>query len=150
MIERQTYGPFEQKRHKDFSRADLEFYSINTFRPSFGVHIYINDEEVNEENYSTSRSSYAGCFFIFGHSECAGDVDHCHIPTEYRRFDDRPSHPLTPAFKRVTVTEAMRKALKSGSKITITLIIGTDAETKEIEGEQLLDFKGLNLAFFAE
>lgn len=150
MIEKQTYGPFEQKCHKDFSRADLEFYGINTFRSSFGVHIYINDDDVNEENYGTSRSSYAGCFFIFGHSECAGDENHCHIPKEYRRFDDRPSHPLTPAFKRVTVTEAIRKALESGSKITITLIAGTDADVKEIEDDKLLDFKGLNLAFFTE
>lgn len=33
-----------------------------------------------------------------------------------RRFEDRPSHPLTRVFKRVVITDALRRALQTGAR----------------------------------
>ena len=90
MIEKYTFGPIKHGLGATFERADLEIYSIDTFRPSFSALVFFNDDQVDEENCGEERESYAGRFSIFGHAQCVGDDGHCDIPTSRRRFDDRP------------------------------------------------------------
>jgi excisionase family DNA binding protein len=71
-----------------------------------------------------------------------------HVPLTTRRFDDRPSHPLTPGFRRVVVTRALRTAVSKGKRITITLVACTSANKNEIEGDYLLETSGLQLVAY--
>ena len=65
MPETHQYGPIQHGAPARFSRADLEFYSINHFRPSYTALIYFNDAEVNEHNATLSRPSFAGQLLDF-------------------------------------------------------------------------------------
>ena len=66
-----------------------------------------------------------------------------------RRFDDRPSHPLTRAFKRVVVTDALRRAVPEGGAVSLTIVVTyDDGIDMEFEGE-ILDLTGIGLALFA-
>lgn len=148
MFEKRVFGPFHHRVERSFARADLEFYSINHFRPSYAARVFFNDDDVDEDNCEENRDSYAGRFSVFGHPQCAGDDDHCEAPKSHRRFDDRPSHPLTRAFRRVIITDSLRRAVQEGDEVTITVISATSAEADEIKGDQLLDFEGLRLVTF--
>jgi hypothetical protein len=148
MPETHRYGPIVHGAPARFSRADLEFYSIDHFRPSFTALIYFNDAEVDEHNATTSRPSYAGSFSIFGHRFCSGDEGHCDVHDHGNRFDDRPSHPLTPAFKRVMVTEALRRVQEAGQpELYITVVCFAEPD-QESESTPLLEFTGMQLALF--
>ena len=147
MPEMHSFGPIKHGAPVSFQRADLEFYRINHFRPSYTALIYFNDLEVNDQNATQDRPSYAGCFSIFGHRSCSGDEGHCEIHEHTGRFDDRPSHPLTPAFKRVIVTDAVRRLQESGQEdLAITVVCFPDPTVEFTP--PLLEFSGMQLSFF--
>jgi hypothetical protein len=147
MGEKHVFGPIELAVDPEFSRADLEFYGIDHFRPSYVAEIFFNDPEVDEASADEDRPSYAGRFAIFGHERCLGDEGHCVVHEYVRRFDDRPSHPLTRAFKRVLVTDAVRR-LAGADELTVTVIATTAPDLDgEYEGS-LLSFEGLQLSTF--
>lgn len=147
MVETHQFGPFRHGANIDFVRADLEFYGINHFRPTFAADIYFNDPDISEEDTSPSRDSYAGSLAVFGHNVCYGSDGHCEVTQGNRRFDDRPSHPLTRAFMRVTVTDAFRKAVATGEELTITVVAECNGPLSD-DQRPLLDFKGLQLVTF--
>lgn len=147
MVEKRVLKAFRHDVVEEFSRADLEFYGINHYRPSYTVHVYFNDKRVPTDDVDEERASYAGSFSVFGHAKCAGDDDHCIVPPGQRRFDDRPSHPLTKAFKRVVVTDALQRAVDAGERLSVTLVAFADAEADEVDGK-LLDFEGMQLVAF--
>ena len=143
--ERRVEGPVALPEHTDFSRADLELYGINHFRPSYTVHVYLNAPDADD--LDPTGDSYAGSFSIFGHQRCYGSEGHCEVHDHLRRFDDRPSHPLTRAFKRVVITEALRRVLQSGTReVTITFDVIAPAEAPA--DEPVLDLQGLQIATF--
>ena len=45
MIEKYVFGPVAYERPAEFSRADLEFYGIDHFRPSYHARIFFNDAD---------------------------------------------------------------------------------------------------------
>lgn len=147
MVEKNGIKAFLHDVAGEFTRADLEFYGINHYRPSYTVYVYFNDKRVPTDDVDEERPSYAGSFSVFGHATCAGDDGHCVVPLGQRRFDDRPSHPLTKAFKRVVVTDALRRAVNEGEKLSVTLMAFTDAEPDEVDGK-LLEFEGMQLVTF--
>ncbi|MEM1299242.1 MAG: hypothetical protein AAGH68_08160 [Pseudomonadota bacterium] len=61
----------------------------------------------------------------------------------------RRNHMLTKAFKRVDITEPLRKAMKKGKKLSITLVAGTGDEEgmNEVDGK-LLSFSGMQILTF--
>jgi hypothetical protein len=147
MAELHTLGPVATPGETSWARADLEFYGINHFRPSFVARIFFNDPDVDVENASPERPSYAGQFAIFGHQRCSGDQGHCEVHLDARRFDDRPSHPLTRAFKRVLVTDALRKCSDAGT-VSVSIVVTCDPDELSPEHEPLLDFQGMQLTTF--
>jgi hypothetical protein len=147
--EKYEFGPVELPAATNFSRADLELYRINHFCPSFVAHVFFNDDDVDIENASEDRPSYAGTFALLGHQRCVGDEGHCDVPTEARRFDDRPSHPLTRAFRRVVVTEALRRTLAETAEVSITIIVTARADEDLEHDGPLLDLAGLQISCFA-
>jgi hypothetical protein len=143
--QRHVIGPVAMPEYRDFRRADLEIYRINHFRPSFTTHVYLNAPDTDD--LEVTHESYAGSFSIFGHQRCVGDDGHCEIHDHIRRFDDRPSHPLTRAFKRVVITEPLRRALQGGEgQLTITLLVVAPAEES---AEPLLEYEALQISTFA-
>ena len=147
MIERYVFGPVRHDATASMSRADLEFYGINHFRPSYLARVFFNDPEVDAESASEDRPSYAGSFAIFGHPTCFGGEGHCEVREQSRRFDSRPSHPLTRAFKRVVVTDALRRSLDR-AELTITVIASCDPDAVMPEEGPLLDLQGMQLTTF--
>jgi hypothetical protein len=145
--EKHVFGPVAHDASPTMERADLEFYGINHFRPSYVALIYFNDPDVDEENATEERESFAGRFAIFGHQVCVGSEGHCEIHNHVRRFDDRPSHPLTRAFKRVVVTEQLRRCL-TDEELRITVIAAADPEAAMDFDGPLFDFQGMQLAAF--
>jgi len=110
--------------------------------------VFFNDPDLSVENASEDRPSYAGTFAVLGHQRCFGDEGHCEVPTESRRFDDRPSHPLTRAFRRVVVTDALRRVLPSGGELTVTLVVSARADDDAKDGGDLLNLGGMQLSKF--
>lgn len=149
MVELQVFGPFTHGASATLARADLELYGVNHFRPSFIAHIFFNDPDVSENNWTEPRSTLAGRLAVFGHQSCAGDEGHCEVPTTSRRFDDRPSHPLTRAFKRVVVTDALLRCLADGPDLTVTIVTACDPGTKMTFDGPLLDIQGMQLTTFS-
>ena len=147
MVEKHVYGPFRHGAGRRFRRADLEFYRINHFRPSFVVNCYLNDTRVDASTDSRARPTFAGSFSIFGHTTCVGDEGHCVEHVEVGRFDDRSTPPLTRAFKRIRVTDALRRCLDD-DELTITLIVTSAPSADDGFEGPLLDFQGLQLATF--
>jgi hypothetical protein len=152
--ERLAMGPVILQRDVQFTRADLEIYRINTFRPSFVGLVFFNDPavdtEVLDQPDALNRASYGGRFAVFGHQRCVGDEGHCEVPTARRRFDDRPSHPLTPAFRRVVVTDALRRVLADTDDLTITIIATAMADEDVQYDGRLLDFEAAQISTFVE
>jgi hypothetical protein len=134
MYERRVFGPFAHGATSRLQRADLEFYGINHYRPSYLARIYFNDTEVDIDTATEARESYAGSFAIFGHRECTGDEGHCDTHPHPRRFDDRPSHPL-------------RRCLPS-NELTITVIAVTDPQDTIEPDTALMDFQGMQISTF--
>jgi hypothetical protein len=149
MIEIRTFGPITHGALDTMARADLEFYGVNHFRPSYVALVFFNDPDVNADNWTQDRPSFAGRFAIFGHQTCVGDDGHCEVPVSDRRFDDRPTHPLTRAFKRVIVTDALRRCIGDGPELAVTVVVSADpSATMEFDGP-LLDLYGMQLTTFA-
>jgi tyrosinase len=147
MIEKHVFGPVKHGASDRFRRADLEVYGINHFGPSYTALVFFNDPEVDEASAARDRPGYAGTFSIFAHRTCSGGEGHCDVPAERRRFDDRPSHPLTKAFRRVVVTDALRRVRDQGDELTITVV--TACHPKIDPDGPLLDIEGMQLATFA-
>jgi hypothetical protein len=106
-----------------FRRADLEFHGLDHSRASFTARLFFDQPGADVDTPLDDAHGYAGFFTIFGHGGCAGDEGHCEVPTERRPFDLRPAHQLTPATKRVVVTQALRRALQGSGSGTLQLTI---------------------------
>lgn len=133
---------------KNFTKAHLEIYGIDHFRPSYDAQVFFNDPEVTAESASEERATYAGGFAIFGHATCYGGEDHCAVPSQLGRFEVQRSHPLTKAFKRFDVTTALRTVAEVGDAIDITIVVASDYnEETELAGP-LFSCQGMQLVTF--
>jgi hypothetical protein len=107
---------------REFSRADIEFHELEHGGPSYQGRVFINNPGAEETTERLDENGYAGSFHVFGHGGCFGDPGHCDI-VERNPFDPRPAHPLTPALKIVTATDALRNALAANEpEMTITVV----------------------------
>jgi tyrosinase len=101
-------------------RCDIEFHRVDHAGASYEGRVYLNKPDANEHT-GYEDPSYAGSYHIFGHGGCLGDPGHCEVKPR-RRYDPRPSHPLTPAYKVVIATEAVTRAVREGAEITVTVV----------------------------
>jgi tyrosinase len=104
----------------EFSRADLEFRGVDHSGPSFEVRVYLDNPAADAETGRELASGYAGSFHVFGHGGCFGELGHCDIPQGPRSpYDLRFRHQLTPQFKTVIVTDALRTI---GTTVTVKVL----------------------------
>jgi tyrosinase len=108
---------------KNFYRADLEFHGVDHSGASYVGHVFVNNEEADENTSQTAENGYVGSFSIFGHGRCFGDEGHCEMRKERLPFDYRPSHPLTPAYKRVIITaETLKEIAKETDEFVVSIV----------------------------
>lgn len=106
-----------------FARADLEIQGIYHGEASYEGRVFLNNRQADAATPKTLENGYAGSFNIFGHGGCTGDSGHCDVNgTRVDPFDLRNPHPLTPARKRVTVTEALKSIALTSATATITIV----------------------------
>ena len=79
-------------------------------------------KKLNRNTATTVQNNYAGSYYIFGHGGCYGDAGHCEVHEERRPYDRRPADPLTPAYKRLVVTELVEKLAKNTDTFTVTVV----------------------------
>jgi hypothetical protein len=129
-----------------FTRADLEISGIFHAEASYEGRIFLNNPKADDKTPKTLEHGYAGSFHIFGHGGCVGDPGHCEV-NEHRRepYDFRPPHPLTPAKKRVTVTQALRHIARSSREVTITIVPVVTAANELCDTENV--FRCENMQF---
>ncbi|MBA2557898.1 MAG: tyrosinase family protein [Chloroflexi bacterium] len=100
-------------------RADIELHDIEHAGASYEGRVYLNKPDADEHT-GYDDPAYAGSYHIFGHGGCLGDPGHCDVAPR-RTFDPRASHPLTPALKVVTATDAIKRAIHHGAA-TVTVV----------------------------
>lgn len=131
--------------NKNFTRADLEFHQLDHSGASYEARVFLNNPDADESTPTTEENGFVDSFYIFGHGGCFGDIGHCDVPTEPRRpFDLRPPHPLTPAEKRIIITDALHKIVDKTSEITVTVVPVIMSESLK-EPDDVLQIKGISL-----
>ena len=106
-----------------FSSADLEINGIYHGEASFEGRVFLNNPKADYTTPRNRENGYAGSFHIFGHGGCLGDPGHCDVDEHGREaYDFRPPHPLTPATKRVSVTDTLRDLAKTQNEVTVTVV----------------------------
>jgi hypothetical protein len=118
-----------------FTRADIQFDGVDHSGPSFEARIFLNNPSADESTERVAETGYAGSFYIFGHGGCFGDVGHCDVRPR-RRYDPRPSHPLTEARKTVIATDAVRRARAKGEQLTVTAVPVVTSGAAAAKGEE--------------
>jgi len=152
-MEVHEFKPFKPNFDLNFRRADIEIYGIDHFRPSYTGLIFFNVKKINAKKLKADDSRCVGRFSVFGHEHCAGDKGHC-SSTIPNRFAPRRSHPLTRAFKRITVTDALRSALEDDEKLKITIVVSDGdgkkkKKKKDIKSKSIFSCEGLQVVTFA-
>jgi hypothetical protein len=139
---------------EEFSRADLEFRGVDHSGPSFEARIFFNNPRANPATAPEVSEGYAGSFHIFGHGGCFGELGHCDITEDERGlYDYRPPHPLTPYFKTVIVTEALRALLRTGTEATFTatvVAVVPDNPASPVTVEDPLKFESVSLIAYQD
>ena len=105
----------------DFYQAIIEFYGIDVRGPSYEGRVYVNNRDADQNTPLDESSGYVGSYHIFGHDGCWGDEGHCE-PLPYRTYDSRVHSHVAPQYKSLDATEAIRKCVRSKSKITVTVV----------------------------
>jgi hypothetical protein len=136
-----------------FTRADLEFRGVDHSGPSFEARIFLDNRRASADTPRDGSEGYAGSFWVFGHGGCFGELGHCDIPQGPRGpFDKRPAHPLTPQFKNVIVTEALKRVLQTSDKETITMTVVPIVPETQVSGVKIdpnpLKFESVSLLTF--
>jgi hypothetical protein len=129
-----------------FVRADLEFIGVDHSGPSFEARVFVNNPNADINTPPTEASGFAGCFNVFGHGGCFGDVGHCEaLQRPEDSFDPRPSHPLMPMKKVVIATAAIRRALAQRADINVTVVPVIKSWTEKTQLDEVLKFDHINL-----
>jgi hypothetical protein len=121
-----------QKR-KNVSRIDLEFWGVDHSGPSYEGRVFINNPKADINTKMIPENGYVGSYYVFGHGQCFGDLGHCDVMENSDPLS--PSHPLTPLFKVLTVTEMIKKIGQKTNQFIVTIVpnvaSGSMFETKD-------------------
>ncbi len=131
-----------------FARADIEFEGVDHSGASYEGRVFLNNPTADAKTALTPENGYAGAFHIFGHGGCYGD-DETHCEVGHRRsYDPRPSSPLTPARKVVIATDAVRRALEKGKKLTVKVVPVVKATTPKAGAENVLRYEQVSIVTY--
>lgn len=134
-----------KKFSESFYRADLEFWGIDHAGPSYEGRVFINNTKANYRTKMTIKNGYVGSYFIFGHGKCFGDIGHCEIRKEKDPYDLRPSHPLTPAYTYITITDQLVNIGKNTKEFTVTIVPVLASRTIAEEEEDVVKLERIQI-----
>jgi hypothetical protein len=130
------------------TRADLVIDGIYHGESSYEGRIFLNNPSADHTTAKTRENGYAGSFHIFGHGGCLGDPGHCEVNEEGREaYDFRNPHPLTPAAKRITVTDTLRDLARDHQEVTVTVVPVVTAANELSDTENV--FRCQNMRFIS-
>jgi hypothetical protein len=110
------------KLENDFRRADIEIHNVDHSGPSYEGRVFLNNPDADESTELTESNGYVGSYHIFGHGGCVGNLGHCDILPERRSYDKRPRQDLRPQYKRIIITDMLKKTGENTDKFTITIV----------------------------
>lgn len=145
MVDRYTAPALELPIDDGFGRADLIFTGVDHAGASFEARLFLDAPEADH----TAGRDHPACissFYIFGHGGCMGDAGHCDVPATRDPFDLRPEHPLTPAIRVVTVTDAIHERVRNGARQTTLTVV---AHAVGDHPNDVLAFDTVRLAIYA-
>jgi hypothetical protein len=132
-----------------YVRSDLEIYGIYHGGPSYEGRVFLNNPKADQTTPRTRENGYAGSFYIFGHGGCLGDPGHCEVNEENRdEYDFRSPHPLTPAKKKVTVTNTLREIAKTNKTATITVVPVVSATNELCDDVDVFRFENMRFVSY--
>lgn len=108
------------KKRKNVSRIDIEFWGVDHSGPSYEGRVFINNPKADISTKMVPENGYVGSYYVFGHGQCFGDVGHCDVMENSDPLS--PSHPLTPLFKVLTVTDMIKKVGQKTDQYVITIV----------------------------
>jgi hypothetical protein len=134
---------------EDFIRADLEFRGVDHSGPSYEVRAFFNNPGADAGTACEVAEGYAGSLHVFGHGGCFGELGHCDVREEpLGVYDLRMPHQLTPQFKTLIVTEALRRLLQTGGaksfSVTVVAVV-PDNPTSRAKVADPLKFESVSL-----
>jgi hypothetical protein len=133
---------------QELSRADLVFYGVDHFGPSYEARVFVNNPKADAATERAVEHGYAGSFAVFGHNGCFGDAGHC-LPDQRHRdeFDVRAPHPLRPLTMTVIATDAIRRAVVEAGvhAVTVTVVAVVPEDGFRKSDEQPLHFDYVRL-----
>jgi len=106
----------------DFYRADLEFHNVDHSYASYSGRVFLNNPDANENTELSIEEGYVGSYHVFGHGGCVGNLGHCDILPPRAPYDKRPSQDLKPQYKRIIITESLKKIGKNKDNFTVTVV----------------------------
>jgi hypothetical protein len=136
------------KLENDFKRADIEIHNVDHSGPSYEGRVFLNNPKADQKTKLTLDKGYVGSYHIFGHGGCYGDLGHCDIPKEREKYDLRPSHHLKPQYKRVIITDALRKLGKNTNKFIISIVPFVPDKTSESNSRDIIKFDKIGIVTY--
>jgi hypothetical protein len=109
-------------RDEDVARVDLEFLGLEHAGPSYEGRVFVNNSDADQNSPTTKESGYVGSYYIFGHGGCFGGSGHCSVDETERPYDYRTTHPLTPIYKRIEITEFIKDVTEDKYTFTVTVV----------------------------
>lgn len=100
----------------EFTRADLTFYGLDHSGPSYEVRVFFDHPDADPDTPLSADAGFAGKYSVFGHGGCFGEEGHCEIRAPVSAFDRRQPHPLVPAVRILTVTDAIRDLVRRDAR----------------------------------
>jgi hypothetical protein len=86
----------------DFHRADIVFDGVDQSGLSYEARVFLNNPAAGLDTEKSSDNGYAGAFHVYG--------------------EGRPAAPPAPTTRYVTATEAVRRSLRQGPDLTVTVV----------------------------
>lgn len=139
------------KLESGFYRADIEIHNVDHSGPSYEGRLFLNNVDATSSTELSIDNGYVGSYHILGHGGCFGSEGHCEIPTQRRRLHDhRPSHHLRPQYKRVIITESLRKLGSQTNKFNITIIAASfgTINNQQSEIQNLIKFDKIGIILY--
>jgi hypothetical protein len=109
----------------EFSRVDLQFRGVDHSGPSYEAVVFFDNQKATASTPRTEDAGFAGSFYIFGHGGCFGELGHCDVRDAPKGiYDKRLSHPLTPQFKTLIITDPLRRLMRTSRrrKFSVTVL----------------------------